>query len=147
MILGIYNIQEPQNARIGRNLRTIWSKDSFCRPGWLYRVEKLEGHALGLTGESEFRAGSDLKCHGQEGRRRPYVSFRNHSRKPITKCDGTSVMSWCQQESVAVDFWYHPVEKAGWIASLPSASMTTSTLEPDSGTALIFFKGFCPVME
>lgn len=79
-------------------MRTIWSKASFCRQEWLYRVEKLERHAVGVAREPELRDGSELKCHVQEGRRRHYVSFRNHSRKPIT-----SVMSPCQQESVVVD--------------------------------------------
>jgi hypothetical protein len=40
MILGIYNIQESQNVRIGRNFKIIWSKHSFYRCGRLLRVKR-----------------------------------------------------------------------------------------------------------
>lgn len=122
MILGIYNIQEPQNARLGRNLRIIWSKPSFYRWGWLPRVKRLEGTWVRMAGKPERGSGSHFTrlfstlTMKEDGR--PHMSHRSHPRKPITRMHGTSITSWWQQESAVPMPWGHP---AGKTAPVPSA--------------------------
>lgn len=87
--------------------------------------QETRGTWVRMAGEPERGFGSHftwlfstlaMKEHG-----RSHMSRRSHTRKPVTRMDGTRISSWWQQESAVPMPWGHPAGKAGWTAPLPSA--------------------------